>query len=275
VSAAFISCSGSNIGQRLDVTSCANWHYSVRWGDMPITNDILLEALSVHGRFHAQDSHALASLACRGVSLPRDAVVRLDDDATFVVVDGWIAGAKIGDSGERQICAIHIEGDLVDVRRLFVPTHELEYRALSAARVAHVSSSALRDLCRTSFAITCATLRSIAVAAAVSEEWVVNIGRRRALHRVAHLICELISRIEYAAGGAEPRYAFPLTQVDLGDATGISAVHVNRVLQELRGRQFLEFRGGQLTVLDREGLATLAEFDPGYLYQGAPNELAP
>jgi CRP-like cAMP-binding protein len=101
---------------------------------------------------------------------------------------------------------------------------------------------------------------------AILREWVGNIGRRTASQRIAHLFCEFLVRLQaigLAEGGA---YEFPLTQAELADATGLSTVHVNRTLQELRAAGLITLKGRLLTIRDAERLKALAGFDPGYLH---------
>ena len=102
--------------------------------------------------------------------------------------------------------------------------------------------------------------------AAIFREWILNIGRRTAYVRIAHLFCEVIVRLQHTGMFNDGHYLFPITQQHLSDATGLSAVHTNRTLQALRGDGLLSLRGGQLVVLDWPGLQAAGEFDPGYLH---------
>ena len=106
------------------------------------------------------------------------------------------------------------------------------------------------------------------VDAAVFREWVVNVGRRPAHARIAHLLCEMVMRMR-VAGLAQGHPSLPITAADLADATGLSVVHVNRVLQELRTKRLVESRGETLAVLDWDGLKHAGGFDPDYLHQDA------
>ena len=102
--------------------------------------------------------------------------------------------------------------------------------------------------------------------AAIHREWVLSLGRRSALSRMAHLFCELRVRLGVVGMADEMGYDLPLTQTDLAECLGLTSVHVNRTLKELRERGLVEFRGGRVTILDLEGLERVAEFDPAYLY---------
>jgi hypothetical protein len=115
--------------------------------------------------------------------------------------------------------------------------------------------------------------RESMIDAAILREWVVNCGRRSAYARTAHLFCELYVRLEAVGLAHHGGFALPLTQAVLSDATGLSVVHVNRVLQQLRSDGFISFKAGRLTVRDRSGLAAAAGFDPSYLHMEDPIDL--
>ena len=102
--------------------------------------------------------------------------------------------------------------------------------------------------------------------AAIHREKILSIGRRSALARIAHIFCELQVRLRLVGLGSDTGYALPLTQADLADVTGLTSVHVNRMLKKLRDENLLTFRGGKVTIGDWEGLQRLAEFDPTYLH---------
>ena len=233
---------------------------------MLITNAVLLNIFSKAGRLDARDAAAIADLPSREILIKRDMDVSPDGETVFVLLEGWVCGYKLLGDGERQICSIHIAGDVPDLRRLLLMSSDLEYRTLSHCRIGLVPAQLLRDFFGRSAAIPRAVLREVSISAGIAEEWVANIGGRRAISRVAHLLCELVCRLDAARGAAQSTYAIPLTQTDLGDATGLSTVHVNRVLQQLRGRRLLELNGGQLSILDRQRLAEVAGFNHKYLH---------
>ena len=102
--------------------------------------------------------------------------------------------------------------------------------------------------------------------AALQHERVVSLGRRAAIERMAHLLCELHARLRMVGLADEKSFPLPLTQADLGEALGLSSVHVNRTLQELRGAGLIALRDRRLTILDDRGLRAVALFDPTYLH---------
>ncbi len=105
---------------------------------------------------------------------------------------------------------------------------------------------------------------------AVLREWLVNVGGRNAYARVAHLLCELYVRMGNVGLVTDGRMSLPLTQADLGQALGLTPVHVNRMLSQLRGKGLVTFRAFQLRILDLDGLIAAAGFDPGYLHGKRP-----
>jgi CRP-like cAMP-binding protein len=111
-------------------------------------------------------------------------------------------------------------------------------------------------------AFHCETL----VARAIQREWAINLGRRHALERVAHIICELFERLRVVGLVDGNSFAFPVTQTDFADATGLSTVHLNRTLQELRAAGLITLRDRSLTILDFQALSNTAMFNPNYLH---------
>lgn len=236
-------------------------------GWLATTNDVLLRVLSAGSMLDARERDAIAAMSSREAVLQRGDPLPLAD-AIFVTLEGWVCGRKVLNDGEQQICALHMEGDTPDFRRLFCSRASLEYQALTPCRIGLASIAALRYLYNGFPGVANGVCRCTAIAANISDEWIANIGRRRAINRVAHLLCELIYRVDNINGAVQKDYTIPLTQIELGEATGLSTVYVNRVLQELRRQHVLAFHGGNLVIFDRQRLADMAGFDPTYL--GAP-----
>jgi CRP-like cAMP-binding protein len=116
-------------------------------------------------------------------------------------------------------------------------------------------------------AIMQALWRETALQAGIQREWLIGLGRRAAQTRLAHLLCEVCYRVQLSGGHCVP-LEFPLTQRELADTLGLSSVHVNRVLQQLRSRKLIDFARGRLTIRDKESLYAVADFDPRYLELG-------
>jgi CRP-like cAMP-binding protein len=236
----------------------------MREAELQFSNVVLLKLLAQPNGLDATAAAALSSLPCHELQLPRGAELPVDSNAIFIPLEGWLCGCKFLGDGNRQICSIHIPGDVLDFHSLLWPGSILKYFALTPCQLGLVPKADLLAACKESPALALAIFRESAKNAAILLEWIANIGSQRAIKKVAHLICELAFRLD-AAGNARTAYQIPLTQVDLGDATGMSAVHVNRVLQELRNATLLELAGQRIMIPDRQRLAEFAGFDPKYL----------
>jgi CRP-like cAMP-binding protein len=144
--------------------------------------------------------------------------------------------------------------------------HDL--RSVGPSTLAFVSHSFLIDMLVKSPALMQAFWRETLVHAALYREWVGNLGSRQALPRVAHLLCELATRLEIVGLLEKDSFDLPFTQQDLADACGLSTVHVNRTIQELRRQKLIEWEGRVVRLLQRTELEDLAEFNPDYLHVG-------
>jgi len=141
-------------------------------------------------------------------------------------------------------------------------------------RVAEVPRDAFLDLTASFPRLSRALWWNSLVEEAIQREWTVNLGQRDAIERMAHLLCELFTRHKAAGLVTDRTFEFPLTQHELGDAMGLSNVHVNRIMQELRSQGLIATPGRQMVILDWEGLKQLGEFDPTYLHQKPATEVA-
>jgi len=188
--------------------------------------------------------------------------------ATFVVA-GLVGRFGQNRDGRRQITAVHIPSDMANLHSVVAPEACSALQALSVATILRVPHLALRAAARRFPAIAEAFWRECVVDAAVLAEWVVNVGRRDARARIAHLLCELVERLRKIGAGQEGMFDFPLTQEQLADATGLTAVHTNRTLQSLRKDGLIQLTAKSLTVLDWDRLREVADFDELYLHQQA------
>jgi CRP-like cAMP-binding protein len=172
-----------------------------------------------------------------------------------VVLEGFAYRYKMLPDGGRQILAWLAPGEMdhsVGTATRSLLNH-LPRNGLEAAAASH---PALRR------ALWWADL----VDAAILREWLVNLGRRQGDRRIAHLFCEVLARLRLVGLAPRDVIQFPLTQVDLADTAGLSPVHVNRIVQQLRDARLIAWRGGTLRVLDRASLETFAGFNPSYLH---------
>jgi CRP-like cAMP-binding protein len=230
--------------------------------------DRLLRNMEARDRVPAEEAHALA--AC----LDGDEVYAAGSDVVIegrpervcrLLVDGMAARVKLFDDGRRQITALHVPGDFLDLHSLLLKSLDHDIVALTPARFAtfphermRAASEAFPHLGRMLWLLTL-------IDGAIHRAWIVSAGRRSALEQVASLFCELYVRYDIAGLMENGCYPLKITQQLLADACGLSPVHVNRVVQELREQGLVTWRGGMLTIADFPRLADLARFDPSYL----------
>jgi CRP-like cAMP-binding protein len=171
----------------------------------------------------------------------------------------------LGD-GKRQITAIHVPGDFVDLHSYPLEVMDHSVAALTDATFATVPHSALDAIMRGEPALAKTLWMLTLLDGAMHREWLAAMGGLTAPGRTAHLLCELYLRLETVGLAAAGRYAFPISQGDLADVLGLSPVHMNRTLQELRSGGLIEFQQGRVSILAWDDLLALAQFDPRYLH---------
>jgi CRP-like cAMP-binding protein len=195
--------------------------------------------------------------------------------AAHAILEGFACRYKVLSEGHRQIVDFLLPGDLVDGHMLFMAQMDHDVGALSRCRVADIPHKTLLALTEQHATIGRAMWWSALVQGSISREWILNNGRRPADQRIAHLLCELCFRLTSIGLVEDHRYQFPLTQTDLADATGLSVVHTNRVLQKLRRSEMIVLEGSILTVNNLHRLEQFGGFDSGYLHSADPNEAEP
>ncbi|KAA2235189.1 Crp/Fnr family transcriptional regulator [Salinarimonas soli] len=216
---------------------------------------------------------ALADIPMRVQALRADQdIVRLGDRPSrcCVLLEGFACVYKMTADGKRQITAFHIPGDIPDLQSLHLRTLDNSVGTLTACRVGFVDHEVLQVLCHTHPRIAGVLWRETLIDASIFREWMLNIGRRGAYSRLAHVLCELVTRLDAVGLVDDQTCELPMTQIELGDATGLTPVHVNRMLQEMRGAGLITLKNGSLTVHDSAGLKQIGEFDPIYLHLERP-----
>ncbi len=186
--------------------------------------------------------------------------------ACTLVLSGLICRYKLVPDGKRQIMAFHTPGDLPDLHSLLLHTMDHSLGAIAASEVLLVPHETMREAFRREPSLRDVLWRDTLVDAAIFREWTVNVGRRSAYKRIAHMLCEVLIRMRAVGLTQGDGCDLPLTQDDIGDATGLSNVHVNRSIQELRAEGLLEIGRRSFSVLDWDGFKRAAEFDPNYLH---------
>ncbi len=182
----------------------------------------------------------------------------------IVLLDGFACRYRSLSDGRRQIVSFHVPGDFLDLQGFLLDRLDHGIGTLTPSRIGLIAHSSIQELLE-SPAITRLLWRETVIDGAIHREWLVNVGRRTAYQRVAHVFCELVTRLQAAGLGDDGVCDLPLTQSELADATGLSTVHVNRVIQELRRDGLITLRGRVFRALDWAGLMRAAEVDPKYL----------
>jgi CRP-like cAMP-binding protein len=216
---------------------------------------------------------ALAALPLQVASLrPDQDIVREGDrpSRSCLILEGVSCTYKVTGEGKRQILAFQLAGDVPDLQSVHLQTLDSSLGTITASKVGFIQHETLRDVCERFPRIAAALWRATLIDAAIFREWMTNIGRRQAYARMAHLLCEMVVRMRAVGLAQDHSCDLPMTQNELGDATGISTVHVNRTLQELRGDGLISLKGTLLTVQDWDGLKQAGDFDPTYLHLRNP-----
>jgi CRP-like cAMP-binding protein len=183
-----------------------------------------------------------------------------------LAVEGFVCRYKLTDQGKRQIFSFHIAGDIPDLQSLHLKVMDHSLMTLTSCKLAFIPHQSLTELMRKCPRVSDVMWRDTLIDAAIFREWMMGIGRRSAYTRIAHVLCEVFFKMRSVGLGNGNGCEWPVTQAELGDALGLSTVHVNRSLQELRGDGLIELRGGSLTILNWDGLTKAGEFDPTYLH---------
>jgi CRP-like cAMP-binding protein len=203
-------------------------------------------------------------------------IVREGDRPTrsCVLLEGFAAMFKVTAEGKRQITAFYIPGDIPDLQSLHLEVLDTGLGTLSPCKVGFIQHEALQDLCDRNPRIAKALWRETLIDAAIFREWTVNVGRREAYARIAHILCELTVRMKAVGLTRDDTCKIPITQNEFADATGLSNVHVNRVLQALRSDGLILLKGDTLQIPDWDKLKQAGDFDPTYLHLERKQEAA-
>ena len=226
---------------------------------------IKLETVS---RLNEGDHEALAALCAdpREMGARRN-VIREGErpDHVHLIVEGWAARYKLLPDGARQITAFLIPCDFCDLHVTNLGEMDHSITTLTRAKVAYIPRSKM-DILTERPGLAKAFWWATLVDEAVLRAWIVNVGRRDAYEAVGHLMCELYVRMKNIGLADDHSFELPLTQEELGDALGLTPVHVNRVLQRMRADELITFKSGLLTILDYRRLESASGFNPNYLH---------
>lgn len=234
--------------------------------------NFLTRHLSAFVRLSRDEREMLAKALTKRVRVipPRHDIISEGDRPRFVnvILDGWAQRYKQLADGPRQILSFFVAGDLCDTNVFILRKMDHSLSTVTEVKLAEISQFEFQEIMENSPRISQALWWSELVTVATQREWTTNIGQRTAYERIAHLFCEIFLRLrtigQTDANGCE----FPMTQAEIADATGLTQVHVNRTIQDLRRDQLIELRGRRLQVLDLDRLEKAAIFNPNYLHLG-------
>ncbi|MCJ2093091.1 Crp/Fnr family transcriptional regulator [Methylobacterium sp. J-072] len=236
--------------------------------DLHATNRLIRKLESIASLSEAE-RQAIESLPVRIHKLNvRQDIVRDGDKPSHccLIIDGWACRYKLLSQGKRQILSFHVPGDILDLQSLHVPTMDHSVGTLTKATVAFIPHESLRELTAHHSGIAAIFWRDTLIDAGIFREWLVSMGRRSAFEHVAHLFCELYLKLQAVGLAGNYRCPLPVTQADLADALGLTPVHINRVLQEMRGKTLITLRSSTLVIEAWNELLRVSEFDPTYLH---------
>jgi CRP-like cAMP-binding protein len=232
----------------------------------------MLESLFLQLEQHDVVSDAERNLLKQAISTGRDFAIGKDlvsagsrPTYSTLLVEGLAARYKVLEDGGRQFTSLQVPGDFVDLHAFLLKTMDHGIIALSSCRVLFADHNRLRKITETAPHLTRLLWLDTLVDGAIHREWIVAMGRRSKISHLAHLICELYVRLKVVNRTTGLSFRLPITQTELADVLGLSVVHMNRIVGELRKLGAITWADQSLTIVDWERLQEIAEFDPTYL----------
>jgi CRP-like cAMP-binding protein len=232
--------------------------------------NLLVRRLEGHCRLSADDRDALLGLPVTTRTLPAGSYLVREGDrprSCFVLLSGYAFRHKIVGDGGRQIVSVHIPGEVMDYQSLYLQQVDHNAQTLGEVTAAILSIADVQELTDKRPAIARAMLLDVLIEASILREWMTRVGRRSARARLAHLMCEFATRMEAQGLTQEGGYQLPLTQEQIGDALGLTSVHVNRSIKGLEEDGLITRQRRTLRFPNIEGLRKVADFSELYLHR--------
>ena len=229
-----------------------------------------VQKLSVYASLTDADRAALERVTAhpRRVASKKDLIREGDQPGpVFVMLDGWAMRYKILPNGSRQVVAFLMPGDACDLHIGMLAEMDHSIQTITPARVATISRGEMDQLMSEHQGVARAMYVSQLADEGILRAWIVSMGRRSSIERVAHLVCELYVRAHWSGMVAEEEFELPLSQVVLADALGMTPVHINRILKELRLSGAMALQRGSVSIMDPVRLVQIAGFDENYLHR--------
>ena len=208
-----------------------------------------------------------ASSITRDLSADKD-VMRDGDEPSDcnLLLEGMVFRYKVTAEGRRQIMSFHTPGDIFDAQSFILERMDHSIATLTPCKIALIPHRTMLEITQAYPRIARAIWKDTLIDAAIFREWMTSIGRRASYARIAHLMCEVYVKLQIVGLAESNRIDWPITQEEIGDSLGLSSVHVNRILQELRGDGLITLDRKTLTIDDWEGLQAAGQFDVNYLH---------
>jgi CRP-like cAMP-binding protein len=236
----------------------------------------LLTELELRAKLPEEDRRLILGLPYRLRKLDAATYLVREGDVPShcsVLVDGYAYRQKVTGSGARQILAVCIPGDCVDLQNMFLNVSDHSVQMLTRGLVADVPRDELQELVLKRPATGSAIIQSTLVEASILREWVINVGRRDARTRIAHILCEFAVRLEARGLTGSDGFELPMTQEQLADAAGLTPVHVNRTLKGLESAGLISRRRRFIHFYDWRALQDVGDFSRRYLHIPAEDAL--
>ncbi|WP_375272391.1 Crp/Fnr family transcriptional regulator [Sphingomonas sp.] len=217
----------------------------------------------------AQELDILEQIVDRVEVLPARSVLTRRGDRlreSTLLIEGAMCRYLDARDGYRQLLAYHVPGDFVDMHGYTLHRLDHDVATIVESRVAMVPHDRIDAVMRDHPRLAWMLWRSTLLDAAMHREWIFRLGRLDAAGRLAHFLSEAVERMDVIGRVRDGAFALPLTQQDLGEACGLTSVHVNRTLRRLREEGIADVARGEARIFDRAKLARVGEFDPDFLY---------
>lgn len=228
-----------------------------------------LRKLRQRAEINAEEERAIRDAVAETRIVDADEIlVRSGEElnSSTILLSGWMARSKDLPNGDRQVTELNVAGDFADLHGLTLKRLDHDVTTLSECVIGVIPHARLLAITNAYPRLAQAYWFSTNVDGAIHREWALSLGQRSAISRMANLFCELHARLRVVGRTSGNGFEFPLTQRELSECLGLTVVHANRTLQQLRRRGLVEFENRFLNIVDRHGLEELADFDPSYLY---------
>lgn len=229
----------------------------------------IIQQIETTTKLSGEQREALMTLPLRVKQISgKSDVVRIGErpHEACVILNGLACRYKIASGGRRQILSLHFSGDMPDLHGLHVKTMDHAIGAITATSVAMIPHEAMKALISEHPSLADVFTRQAMIEGSIAREWILNLGQRTGSERIAHVICEVFMRLRALKLADSVSFRLPISQAELGEATGLTSVHVNRVLQKLRGAELIASQRDLHRIIDWEGLKSAGDFDSSYLH---------